>query len=69
MMDLPPLDPCPAAKRHALNVILPEESDGDMTLFCERCGALRRVPVAGSMLPEHPLDDFTAEELAELTRR
>ena len=67
-MDLPPLDPCPAAKRHALNVILPEESDGDMTLFCERCGTLRRVPVSGSLLPDSPMDDLSSEELELLIR-
>jgi hypothetical protein len=68
-MDIAPMDPCPAAKRHLLNVVLPEEMDGDMTFFCERCGALRRVPVAGSILPDQPLDDLTAADIAALAAR
>ena len=69
MSDIGPMAPCPVAKRHSLAVILPEETDGDMTLFCERCGSLRRVPVAGAILPDAPMDDLTAAEIAALTRR
>lgn len=63
-MDLPPLEPCRADKRgrHHLSAILPGEDSGDITLYCEMCGALRRAPASGSILAER-LDDLTPAEI------
>lgn len=63
-MDLPPLEPCPFDKRgrHAMAAILPGEDSGDITLYCETCGSLRRAPASGSILGER-LDDLTPAEI------
>lgn len=61
MADLPAMDPCPMRRKgHALFAIVPETGKHDMTLFCERCGAMRRVPVTGRMVPADRLDDVVA---------
>lgn len=59
MTDLPPMDRCPVrrTKGHALAAIVPATGKLDMTLYCERCGAMRRVPVTGRMVPADRLDD------------
>lgn len=69
MPDLPPMAKCPVGRkgRHSIAAILPEDETGDVTWFCERCGALRRTPVAGPLLAER-LDDLTAAEIAALVR-
>lgn len=63
------MDPCPYRKkgRHDISVVLPEDADHDMTLFCDACGAVRRMPVNGSPLASR-LDDLTTEQIAEATR-
>ena len=68
MSDLPPLPPCPVDKygRHDLGVIVPESDDGDLTMFCERCGTVRRIPVRGAV--SGSLDGLTAEQIAEAIR-
>lgn len=53
------MDPCPVSKhgRHELTAVLPDDDTHDMTLFCDACGAMRRVPVSGS-LTGGSLDDL-----------
>ena len=62
MTDLPPLEPCPVAKsgKHHLAAVIPEDSEHDMTLFCEACGIMRRAPVSGSLFASR-LDDADAD--------
>ena len=72
MTDLPAMDPCPVSKggRHSLASIVPtEDADMDVTLYCERCGAVRRFCVSGDLLASR-LDDADAESilLASLPR-
>ena len=69
MTDIGPMEPCPHTKagRHALNAILPEDSDHDMTLFCEWCGAMRRVPVSGALYVGS-LDGLTAAQIKDRTK-
>lgn len=64
MTDLPPLEPCPYSddKRHKMFAIVPGDDDGDITLYCERCVAIRRVPASGSL--GGSLDGLTADEIA-----
>lgn len=59
--DLDPMLPCPVRKRgeHDLSVIVPSEDTGDLTLFCDACGAVRRLPVSGAL----QLDDRAADEI------
>jgi hypothetical protein len=56
--DVPPMDPCPVTKtgKHNLAVITLGEDDGDITLSCHICGAIRRVPAKGAIAI--PLDDM-----------
>ena len=63
MTDIAPMEPCPVGKRgaHELSVIIPENDDQDLTLFCCHCGALRRRPVTGSLSPV--LDNLTSEQI------
>jgi hypothetical protein len=63
------MDPCPTTKngRHDLSAVIPGEDTGDITLFCDRCGAIRRVPVSGAL--GVPLDDMSAAAIARETRR
>ncbi len=69
-MDLPRMKRCKvdAKGRHELNVVIPDEYDRDMTLFCANCGALRRVPVSGQLLASR-LDDLTAAEILLATAK
>jgi len=69
MSDMAPMDPCPCGKNgaHELSAVLPESSDGDLTLFCDRCGALRRVPVQGAIYADR-LDDVMTEVTMMLPR-
>lgn len=59
MTDLGPLPPCPSRKRgaHAIETVLVNETTGDVTYHCHRCGMVRRVP------GETPVDDLTADEI------
>ena len=68
MIDLRPMDPCPYNKagRHELNIVVPTEDTGDLTLFCDRCGAIRRLPVSGAIAS--PLDDMPAAYIAWVGR-
>lgn len=63
------MEPCPYGKRgdHRLSAVIPGDEAGDLTLFCEVCGALRRVPVMGRLLHER-LDDLDADALARLVQ-
>ena len=60
---------CPVRKggRHSLAAVLPESSDGYMTLFCESCGAVRRLPVSGEV--SVPPDCMTPAQLDALFAR
>ena len=64
MTDLPPLERCPVRKSgaHHLAAIIPEDSDHDMTLFCEACGIVRRMPIHGSVIGGS-LDDVDAARI------
>ena len=63
MIDLPAMSPCPVDKqgRHALGALFPSESGLDLTLYCERCGMARRLPMTGDI--DVPLDLLSAEEI------
>jgi hypothetical protein len=63
------MEPCPFHKagRHDLAAVLPEDSDHDMTLWCTACGALRRVPVSGSL--SSSLDHLDADAIAAAVSR
>ncbi len=69
MTDLPPLPPCPFEKRgrHHLMVIVPESDDNDLTLICEACCAIRRIPVTGRLVGE-TLDGLTADDIEKAMR-
>jgi hypothetical protein len=59
------MDPCPVSKggRHALASIVPtEDADMDVTLYCERCGMVRRFRVNGPLVPD-------SAEGAEIAKR
>lgn len=65
MTDIPAMDPCPADPKrgaHELSAILPDDQHGDLSLFCDRCGSIRRVPVSGALVPES-LDPMSAAEI------
>jgi hypothetical protein len=64
LTDLAPMDACPFSKngRHDLSAILPDSSEGDVTLFCDGCGAMRRVPVTGAVVMDNTAD-MTVEEI------
>ncbi len=67
MIDLPAMDPCPVSERgrHSLASIVPtEDADRDVTLYCERCGAVRRFPVDGPLVPASPEGVAVAERTA-----
>lgn len=68
-MDLPPMPRCKVGRkgRHDLSFIIPENDDRDLTLVCDACGALRRVPVTGELLASR-LDDLTPAEIERLVR-
>lgn len=63
MIDLPAMPPCPADKRgrHALGALFPAEASFDLTLFCERCGMVRRLPMTGEV--DVALDMLSADEI------
>lgn len=63
-MDVPAMDPCPCTKsgRHEIGAVIPESSDGDLTFYCQRCCAIRRVPASGGLLAAR-LDDLDAERI------
>ena len=64
MIDLPAMPPCPVGKqgRHALGALFPTEVVGlDLTLFCERCGMARRMPMTGEV--DVALDMLSADEI------
>lgn len=67
MIELPPMDPCPRGKRgrHTLAVVFSSDAasdaDQDLTLYCERCGAIRRLPMVGAPVSE--LDGLTADDV------
>ena len=64
MTDLPPLDPCPSNKRgrHNLTAVYPDDAQYDLTLFCNRCGTMRRLPLTGAILADR-MDDLSADEI------
>lgn len=70
MGDLPAMDPCPFGKdsRHALMALYVDDiaraDTSDLTLACQHCGALRRVPLTGAMVASR-LDDATAEQIMD----
>ncbi len=66
---MPPMAPCRRSRsgRHDLAAILPEADDADVTLFCCRCGAARRLPGSGP-LPGPAPDDMTPEQIRRLVR-
>lgn len=66
MSDLGPLDRCKVGKRgrHHLVFFAPEDTTGDITAICERCGSTRRMPASGDLI--RPLDDLPAEDIARL---
>lgn len=65
------MDPCPRQRkgRHSLSAVLPESSDLDMTLFCCKCGAMRRVAVTGALPRVGSLDDLTAADIERAVRQ
>lgn len=70
MHDLEPLPPCPFHDkgRHELTAIVPADEAGWLTMFCGRCGCVRRMPASGPLeLP--PLDNLSAAEIYERTKR
>lgn len=68
-MDLPALSRCPFGKKaHHLVAIIPGDDDHDITLYCEKCGALRRAPATGSILLER-LDDMDAASIERVARK
>lgn len=62
--------PCPRRKRgdHELLGIVPESSDNDITLWCARCGAMRRTHASGALVVGGSKDALTADEIATLFR-
>lgn len=66
MSDVGPLAPCPSGKRgrHHLAAILPGDDEHDVTLYCEACGTLRRMPATGALTSS--LDDLDAVTIARL---
>lgn len=61
-----PLPDCPYSKRgHRLSVILPPDVDHAVLLFCDRCGMTQ----AHTLDLPVPMDDLTAEAIADLARR
>ena len=68
-MDLPAMDRCKVGKkgRHELAAIIPGEDELEATLYCQQCGALRRFPATGDLLPSR-LDDLTPAEWKSLER-
>lgn len=69
MNDLEPMGGCPWNPRyaHSFVAVVPGDDEGDLTLFCSRCAAVRRLPVKGPM--GRPLDDYTAATIAERSDR
>lgn len=65
--DLAPMAPCPYDKRgrHHMAFVIPETSEGDLTLACEACAAIRRVPVSGPLYAGSA-DDLLNAEIAAL---
>lgn len=63
-MDAGPIAPCLTGKngRHAGTLVLPETSEGDLTIICAHCFAIRRVPMAGGLYLAR-LDDLEAEDI------
>lgn len=59
MIDLGPLPPCPARKRgaHAIEAVVINEANSEMTYHCRRCGTVRRIEAVTR------LDDLTADEI------
>ena len=66
MIDLPEMAPCPVGRRgrHALASVFSSDAEHDLTMFCERCGMVRRLPMTGEV--GVPLDQMDA---AEIVRR
>ena len=63
MIDLPEMAPCLVGKygRHALAALDPSDAGLDLTLFCEHCGLVRRLPMSGEI--SAPLDALSATEI------
>ena len=63
MIDLPEMAPCLVGKngRHALAALYPSDAVLDLTLFCEHCGMVRRLPMSGEI--SAPLDALSASEI------
>jgi len=61
--DLPAMPACPVRKRgrHELAVVFPSDAESDMTLYCESCGMVRRLPMTGEISP--PLDTLSTDEI------
>jgi len=63
MIDLPAMAPCPVGKqgRHELAAVFSSDAENDMTLYCEACGMVRRLPMTGEV--DVPLDMLSADEI------
>ncbi len=68
MNDLPAMAPCPVGKggRHEIAAVFSSEGNQDLTMFCEWCGMVRRLPMSGVV--GVPLDMLDADEIVRLTR-
>lgn len=68
VQDIPSLPPCPYGKggKHAIASITPEDATLDMTLYCDLCGAVRRIPATGPLISES-LDGLDVDALDALT--
>ena len=60
--DAAPMAPCPCREsgRHSLAAIVPEDSQHSLTLFCQDCGAMRRVGAEGTLVP---IDAMSADDI------
>lgn len=63
MNDLPAMTPCPVNKRgrHSMAVVFSSDGNQDMTMYCEHCGMVRRLPMSGEV--GVPLDMLDADEI------
>lgn len=68
MSDLFPLEPCPYDKRgsHDLSYLIPDTADGWLTVTCDHCGIMRRVPASGELAPV--LDQAPADWIEAMVR-
>lgn len=60
MTDLGPMRRCYRKKAHHFAFVIPSSRKDDLTLACEKCGSIRRIPVNGDMVP---LDAMSSDEI------